>query len=112
MRRVLKSVSIIAQYLALLGQEADAYQMTEQPVLFGNGYNECVEDLPVLKVAEENIIRSKADYDAFAAKYPLFVIGAADSNCVQCCNSEPLLQKLQDAIKDKAVFSYPEKHKK
>ena len=60
-------------------------------MLYGKGYAPCDENLPTLKVAEENIIRSKAEYDAFAAKHPLFVVGAADSQCAACCDSEPIL---------------------
>lgn len=39
-------------------------------------------------------------------------MGAADSSCVKCCDSEPLLRDLLAFVKDKAVFSYPEKNKK
>ncbi len=40
------------------------------------------------------------------------MVGAADSSCASCCQSEPILRDLEKVVKDKAFFSYPEKHKK
>ena len=72
----------------------------------------CEDDLATLSVATENNIRSKEDWDEFVAKNDFFIVGAADSSCTKCCDSEPLLRDLLSFIKDKAVFSYPEKNKK
>ena len=39
-------------------------------------------------------------------------MGAADSTCAKCCDSEPLLQELYNATNNKAIFSYPDVLKK
>ena len=101
--------SFLLSVVQLLALPASA---KEETILVGPGQTDCEEDLPTLKVAEENIINTKQEWDAFVSKNQFFVVGAADSKCRQCCNSEPLLRDLQDAIKDKSIFSYPEKNKK
>lgn len=37
------------------------------------------------------------------------MIGATEDGCEKCCETEPILAELQDALKDKARMSYPEK---
>ena len=84
----------------------------DEPVLFGKGFAACDDELPTLSVASENLINSLAEWDDFQAKNPFFVVGAADSTCDKCCDSEGLLQDLQHAVKDKKLLSYPEKNSK
>jgi len=62
-----------------------------QPVLYGKGNFECDEELPTLSVAADNIIHTKAEWDEFVLNNNFFVVAAADSKCVACCDSEPLL---------------------
>ena len=80
--------------------------------MYGKGLARCDDELATLDVAAENIIHNKAEWDQFVDKNNFFVVAAADSTCKSCCDSEPLLLQLEKAIKDKALFSYPEKHKK
>jgi len=68
--------------------------------------------MTTLSAASDNIIRSKAAWDAFIEANPFVVIGGADSGCSTCCDSEPMLRDLAELIEGKAKFSYPEKHKK
>ena len=88
------------------------YDQETEPVLYGKGFAPCDDELPTLSVASENIIQTKEEWDAFQAKNPFFVVGAADSTCEKCCDSEPLLLELQKVTKDKAIFSYPDVLKK
>jgi len=52
------------------------------------------EGLTTLSVASDNIIRTKAVWDSFIDANPLVIIAAADSDCEQCCDSEPVLRDL------------------
>jgi len=96
--------------LALFSLRATATDSTA--FVIGKGNTKCEDELPTLSVAAENTVRSRADWDSYVEKYPLFVAAAADSKCSGCCDSEPLLRDLEVFVKDKAVFSYAEKNKK
>ena len=72
----------------------------------------CDDDLPVMTVAVENLISTKAEWDAFVKKHPLFVLGVGDSACKMCCESEPVLNDLLSKTKGKNLLSYPVKDKK
>lgn len=87
------------------GQEQDA-------VLYGKGFAACDDELPTLSVASDNLINTLAEWDKFVASNQFFVVGAADSTCSQCCDSEVLLQELSRSLKDKLLLSYPEKNTK
>ena len=63
--------------------------------LWGNGNNNCDENLPQLSVGKENMINTKADWDAFAKANTFFVLGATGSTCEDCCTTEPILNDLQ-----------------
>ena len=65
-----------------------------------------------MSVARENLISSKAEWDAFTKKHPFFVLGVGDSACKRCCTSEPVLNDLLGKVKDKSLMSYPHKDKK
>ena len=74
--------------------------------------SKCDPDLPVLSVGNENLISSKAEWEAFTKKHPFFVLGVGDSSCKLCCHSEPVLNDLLEKVKDKNLLSYPHKDKK
>ena len=38
-----------------------------------------------------------------------FILGVSDSTCKECCQSEQLLDDINNKLKDKASLSYPEK---
>ena len=84
----------------------------QEIVLYGKGPAPCDDELPTLSVGAENLINTKEEWEAFVEKNPFFIVGGADSTCEKCCDSEPLLKELEKAVKNKAIFSYPEKNKK
>jgi hypothetical protein len=65
------------------------------PMIIGNGKPPCDEEKPTLSVATENLIETKAQWDEFTGKNPFFVLGATDSKCKKCCETEPLLNVLE-----------------
>ena len=75
-------------------------------VLWGEGWAECDDKLPSLGIASENLINTRAEWEDFVEKNPLFVLGATDSKCKQCCRSETILRELQ-AMLTRRVFTYP-----
>lgn len=107
---VLKSALLMAQFSAsvLAATETNDFE----PVLYGKGAAKCDDELPTLSVAADNLINTKAEWEAFTKTHPLFVVGAADSACATCCDSEPLLNDLRKAIESKTMLSFPEKNKK
>lgn len=109
---VLKTAIVILAQLSLVTLAAVDDPRVVEKAVFGKGYTYCEEDLPTLSVARENLINTKEEWDEFRSKNEFFVVAAADSSCAKCCDSEPLLNDLLSFIKDKAVFSYPEKNKK
>ena len=70
------------------------------------------QGLETLSSVSENLIKTKAQWDAFIEANPFVVVGAADSDCPGCCESEPILRDLRELTKGKNKLSYPEKHKK
>ena len=80
--------------------------------LHGRGNPVCEDDLPTLSVGKENLIKTKVEWDRFVKENPFFVVSISDSKCPLCCRAEPLLRDIERAIKDKAIFSYPEKNVK
>ena len=97
---VLKSALLMAQFSASLVASIETNDF--EPVLYGKGAAKCDDELPTLSVASENLISTKAEWDAFTKAHPLFVVGAADSSCAACCDSEPLLNDLRKTIVGKA----------
>ena len=75
---VLKLTLLFAQYFAS-AESADS--KNKEPIVYGNGQAQCEDELPTLSVASENILSTKAEWDAFVEKYPFYVVGAADSTC-------------------------------
>ena len=104
---VLKIASTLFAHFLILTATAKT-----QLEVYGKGMAQCEDGLGTLSVARENLLQTKADWDAFVEKNPLFVVGAADSSCKACCDSEPLLRDLELMVKEKSVLSFPEKHKK
>ena len=51
------------------------------PVAYGRDGSGCEEDLPTLSVAADKILNTMAEWNEFIEKYPLHVVGAADSSC-------------------------------
>ena len=86
---------ILAQFfLSTLSSASETPSEEEDvpnPVLFGKGFAPCDDELPTLSVASENTIKSMAEWDDFQAKNPFYVVGAADSTCEKCCDSEVIL---------------------
>lgn len=69
----------------------------------------CRDDLPVLSVGSDNIL-TREKWDKFKKKYPMFVLGVADSSQPSMCDTEPLLSDLQ-ANFETGRFTYPVKKK-
>ena len=80
--------------------------------LHGRGNPVCEANLPTLSVGKENLLQTKVEWDRFVKENPFFVVSISDSKCPLCCRAEPILESLENAIKDKAIFSYPEKNVK
>ena len=80
--------------------------------LHGRGNPVCDDNLPTLSVGKENLIKTKVEWDRFVKENPFFVVSISDSKCALCCRAEPLMESLERATKDKAIFSYPEKNVK
>ena len=80
--------------------------------LWGKGYSKCEDGLPTLSIAKENIINTKAEWDAVVKKNPFFIVSASDSKCELCCRAEPILRDLTPSLLGRHMLSYPEKNKK
>jgi hypothetical protein len=110
MRGLLYALVVFTCLLAGITRAAEVEEKKPDEVPEGRG--RCDDDLPVMTVAKENLISSKAEWDAFVKKNPLFVLGVGDSTCKMCCESEPVLNDLLGKIKDKSLMAYPVKDKK
>ena len=77
--------------------------------LYGKGDAPCLEEWPTLSVANENLINTKDEWDAFVKKNPFFVLSAADSKCALCCKAESILLDLQILLEGKENFAYSHK---
>ena len=53
----------------------------------------CQDDLPNLKVGDIQL--NSNNFNKFKKDNKLFVLGISDSDCDDCCSSEPLLRDLQ-----------------
>lgn len=105
---VLKTALLVLAQLSLVVYAIDDNQRDQQNlIVYGKGNARCEDDLPTLTVSTDNLVQTKEEWDDFVSKNDFFIVGAADSSCVKCCDSEPLLRDLVNYIKDKAVFSYP-----
>ena len=69
----------------------------------------CDDNLPQLSVASENMIKNKAEWNAFVKANSFFILGAVESKCTKCCKTEPILNNLKDMLTSK-MFTYPEKN--
>ena len=113
MRIVALTLLLVIGVVKAANSKRDGYYIGDDKViLYGNGVKSCEEGLTTLSVASDIILRSKQEWDDFLDKNPFFVLGLADSTCAKCCDSEPILNQLQNFVKDKAVMSYPEVNKK
>lgn len=65
----------------------------------------CRDDLPTLSVASDNIL-TRETWAQFNKKYPMFVLGVADSTQPGMCDTEPLLADLQSNFESRK-FTYP-----
>jgi len=65
----------------------------------------CRDDLPTMSVGSENIL-TREKWDKFKKKYPMFVLGVADSSQANMCDTEPLLSDLL-ANFESGRFTYP-----
>lgn len=67
----------------------------------------CLEELPNLSVGDYNL--TQKNYESFKKGKKLFVVGVSDKNCLQCCNSEYLLNEMQQVF---ANMTYTHKGKR
>lgn len=56
----------------------------------GRPKTNCRDDLPTLTVGKENTL-TRETWDSFNRKYPMFILGVADSNQDTMCDTEPML---------------------
>jgi len=52
-----------------------------------------------------HITLNDADFKAFKKTNSLFVLALSDSNCIQCCQTESLLQNLKEVLDDGVLGS-------
>ena len=71
----------------------------------------CNKDLPTLSVAKDRIIKF-SEWKKFLDETPFFILGVTDSGCRTCCESESILQELDQLAKDETIMWTQEKKKK
>lgn len=80
----------------LLAQVVLAAEVTKDKIIStgtGRPKVNCRDDLPTLTVAKEHTL-TRETWDKFKKKYPMFVLGVADSTQASMCDTEPMLEDL------------------
>ena len=67
---------VLAEVTVIQNSETEFQEASEK-----EKRNKCDPDLPTLSVANDNLISSKAEWEAFTKKHTFFVLGVGDSSC-------------------------------
>ena len=92
----------------LLAQATFAAEITKDTIVStgtGRPKVNCRDDLPTLSVGKENTL-TRENWEKFWKKYPMFVLGVADSTQTSMCDTELMLEDLQKNF-DAQKFTYP-----
>ena len=73
--------AIVLNLALLLATSSVADIMEHELNEFGKSTSACEDGLPTLSIASENILNTMSEWNAFIKKYPLHVVGGADSSC-------------------------------